>query len=176
LSTHQTCQIKRGKLVRGQRYLVAKTEMVVMFARQIGSASLWECDGIVWRVGTCAYNAPTTKRSQIMYAITFDLDMENLKATYHNDSYTNAYTEISRVLVEEFGFDWQQGSVYFGGTTVDAVTCVMAAQELATRFDWFTPSVRDIRMLRIEDNNDLTPAIERVTGRRKPSAVFDKAA
>jgi virulence-associated protein VapD len=27
-------------------------------------------------------------------------------------------------------------------------------------FDWLAPSVRDIRMLRIEDNNDLMPAIE----------------
>jgi virulence-associated protein VapD len=27
-------------------------------------------------------------------------------------------------------------------------------------FDRFGPSVRDIRMLRIEDNNDLMPAIE----------------
>jgi virulence-associated protein VapD len=24
---------------------------------------------------------------------------------------------------------------------------------------WFTPAVRDIRMLRIEDNNDLGPAV-----------------
>lgn len=61
-----------------------------------------------------------------MYVITFDLDMENLRATYHNDSYTNAYTEI--------------------------------------------------RMLQIEDNNDLTPAIERATGKKKPPAALDRAA
>lgn len=102
-----------------------------------------------------------------MYAITFDLDTETLKAAYHVASYTNAYMDIRNVLVGEFGFTWQQGSVYFGGDGVDAVTCVMAAQELATRFDWFAPSVRDIRMLRIEDNNDLTPAIERATGKKK---------
>jgi virulence-associated protein VapD len=102
-----------------------------------------------------------------MYAITFDLDTETLQATYHNDSYRNAYMDIRRVLTEEFDFIWQQGSVYFGSSTVDAVTCVMAAQELAGRFDWFGPSVRDIRMLRIEDNNDLTPAIERISGKKK---------
>lgn len=111
-----------------------------------------------------------------MYAITFDLDIESLRATYHNASYNNAYMDIRLVLTEEFGFEWQQGSVYFGGASVDAVSCVMAAQELASRFDWFAPSVRDIRMLRIEDNNDLTPAIERVTGKKKQSAAFDKAA
>ena len=95
-----------------------------------------------------------------MYAITFDLDMETLRSTYQNQSYNNAYTDIRRLLVDEFGFDWQQGSVYFGGSTVDAVTCVLAVQELTSRFDWFSPSVRDIRMLRIEDNNDLMPAID----------------
>ena len=40
--------------------------------------------------------------------------------------------------------------VYFGGDTVDAVTCVLAIQDLAQRYSWFAPSVRDIRMLRIE--------------------------
>jgi len=102
-----------------------------------------------------------------MYAITFDLDTETLRETYHNDSPNNAYKDIRNVLVNDFGFQWQQGSVYFGGDEVDAVTCVMAAQELASRFDWFAPSVRDIRMLRIEDNNNLIPAIERATGKKK---------
>jgi len=33
-------------------------------------------------------------------------------------------------------------------------------QEITLEFDKFAPSVRDIRMLRIEDDNDLRPAIE----------------
>jgi len=102
-----------------------------------------------------------------MYAITFDLDTEVLRDTYHNDSHNNAYMDIRRVLVEEFGFEWRQGSVCFGGSGMDAVTCVLSVQELASRFDWFAPSVRDIRMLRIEDNNDLMPAIERIIGKKK---------
>jgi virulence-associated protein VapD len=96
-----------------------------------------------------------------MYAITFDLDTTILQSTYHNPSYNNAYTDIRKVLVDEYGFDWQQGSVYFGGPRVDAVACVLAAQDLALRYPWFTPSVRDIRMLRIEENNNLMPAVER---------------
>jgi virulence-associated protein VapD len=96
-----------------------------------------------------------------MYAITFDLEMSSLRETYGSASITNAYTDIRKILVDEYGFDWQQGSVYFGGTKVDAVMCVLAVQELAARYDWFTPSVRDIRMLRIEENNDLMPAVER---------------
>lgn len=96
-----------------------------------------------------------------MYAITFDLETSSLRETYQNDSYTNAYMDIRKVLVDEYGFDWQQGSVYFGSSTVDAVTCVLAVQDLAARYAWFAPSVRDIRMLRIEENNDLMPAVER---------------
>jgi virulence-associated protein VapD len=105
-----------------------------------------------------------------MYAITFDLDTQMLEESYGNPSWRNAYTDIRNAL-DGYGFDWQQGSVYFGGAEVDAVTCVIAVQDLAQRFPWFTPSVRDIRMLRIEDNNDLMPAVERHTRppqRRRP--------
>jgi virulence-associated protein VapD len=102
-----------------------------------------------------------------MYAITFGLEMSSLRETYSNDSYNNAYMDIRKVLVEEYGFLWQQGSVYFGGSKVDAVTCVLAVQDLASRYDWFAPSVRDIRMLRIEENNDLMPAVERGSGSQK---------
>lgn len=96
-----------------------------------------------------------------MYAITFDLEMAALRASYPNDSYANAYTDIRKVLVDEYGFDWQQGSVYFGSAAVDAISCVLAIQDLASRYGWFAPSVRDIRMLRIEENNDLMPAVDR---------------
>lgn len=103
----------------------------------------------------------TQGRSPSMYAVTFDLDTQTLEASYGGASWRNAYMEIRKTL-DEYGFDWQQGSVYFGGDKVDAVTCVLAIQELAQRYPWFAPSVRDIRMLRIEDNNDLMPAVERV--------------
>ncbi len=46
--------------------------------------------------------------------------------------------------------------------SVDAVTVVTATQKLTKTFPWFAASVSDIRMLRIEDNNDLHPAIEAV--------------
>ena len=96
-----------------------------------------------------------------MYAIAFDLDTQTIKDTYPVESYNNAYPDIRKVL-EKFGFDWQQGSVYFGGEAVDAVTCVLAVQKLKAEYAWFAASVRDIRMLRIEENNDLMPAIEAV--------------
>jgi virulence-associated protein VapD len=102
-----------------------------------------------------------TRRGGTAYAITFDLDTKTLEESYGNPAWRNAYLEISQVL-GGYGFDWQQGSVYFGGESVDPVTCVLAVQELAGKYAWFATSVRDIRMLRIEDNNDLRPAIDRI--------------
>jgi len=96
-----------------------------------------------------------------MYAIVFDLDQESLSQTYHNDSYKNAYGDIRKAL-EHHGFTRQQGSVYFGDVSkVDAVSCVLAVMDLAKNNSWFEPSVKDIRMLRIEDNNDLMPAVKK---------------
>ena len=42
------------------------------------------------------------------------------------------------------------------------MTCVLAAIELARVLPWFSASVRDIRMLRIEEFNDLMPAVQQV--------------
>jgi virulence-associated protein VapD len=93
-----------------------------------------------------------------MYAIAFDLDQEMLKRHYHNESYQNGYDDIRRIF-SQFGFRRQQGSVYFGDDTVDPVRCVLAVQEVTRRCAWFRAAVIDIRMLRIEENNDLMPAV-----------------
>ncbi len=53
-----------------------------------------------------------------LYAITFDMDIDSLKLNY-GDPYNNAYAEIRRVLQKQ-GFNWQQGSVYFGGENIDS--------------------------------------------------------
>ena len=102
--------------------------------------------------------ARPAKMGNSMYAIVFDLDTSSLADTYPTPSWRNAYTDVCRVL-EQRGFDWQQGSTYFGNDSVTAVDCVLVVQELKRTYDWFQPSVRDIRMLRIEENNDLGPAL-----------------
>lgn len=104
--------------------------------------------------------------NQTVFAIAFDLDTDTLKRSYHNDSWQNAYNDIGRFLRSQ-GFDRQQGSVYFGNQDVDMVRCQTAVQYLTLEYDWFAPSVSDIRMLRIEDNNDLTPAIELALAARR---------
>ena len=103
-------------------------------------------------------------QGRAMYAIAFDMDIESLRSQY-GDPYNNAYTEIRRIL-QEHGFKWQQGSVYFGGDEINAVTCVLAAQDLARRLPWFSASICDIRMLRIEELNDLMPAVQQAIDRK----------
>ena len=93
-----------------------------------------------------------------VYAIAFDMDIESLRQNY-GDPYNDAYLEIRRVL-QRHGFTWQQGSVYFGYERINAVTCVLAAIDLSRSLPWFAASVPDIRMLRIEELNDLMPAIQ----------------
>ena len=95
-----------------------------------------------------------------MYAIVLDLDTNVLKQSL-GDNYPKAYADIKGVLVK-YGFSHQQGSVYFGDSGVDAVKAVTATQKLAKSFSWFAASVSDIRMLRIEENNNLKPAIDEV--------------
>jgi virulence-associated protein VapD len=94
-----------------------------------------------------------------MFAIVFDLDTNVLRETYPNQSWNNACSDIRKVL-EDRGFEWQQGSTYFGNANITAVDCVIAVQALRREYEWFKPSVRDVRMLRIEDNNDLMPALD----------------
>ena len=57
--------------------------------------------------------------------------------------------------------------MYFPVDDIDAVECVTIAQDLAAEFDWFTPCIKVIRMLRIEDDNDLMPALDRKRRRKK---------
>lgn len=95
-----------------------------------------------------------------MYAIVFELEQDMLPKMCGNLNNTNAHSDIKRVL-ERYGFSRQFGSLYFGDVKkVDAVRCVLAVQDLTRKLPWFAASVKDIRMLRIEDNNDLMPAIK----------------
>jgi virulence-associated protein VapD len=94
-----------------------------------------------------------------MYAIVFDFDTETLEQLYPNNARRNAYTDIRNYLTAR-GFIWKQGSTYFGDETIDAVRCVRVVRRLSAKYPWFKPAVRDIRMLRIEENNDLAIALD----------------
>ncbi|GAA9340995.1 endoribonuclease VapD [Helicobacter pylori] len=92
-----------------------------------------------------------------MYAVTFDLDTNFLNENAVNLS--KVYSDIAKFM-EQHGFKWQQGSVYFGDETINAVTCVATVQILAKQIPSFAVCVKDVRMLKIEENNDLMPAIK----------------
>jgi virulence-associated protein VapD len=99
-----------------------------------------------------------------MYAVAFDLDTELLGQTYGKPNPNNAYAEIRNFMTSN-GFNWQQGSLYYGDPErINAVTCMTVIQQLSRQYAWFSLSVRDIRMLRIEENNDLRPAIDIAVG------------
>ena len=114
---------------------------------------------------------PSFKREGVVYAIAFDMDIEQLRLHF-GDPYNNAYLEIRRVL-EGHGFQWQQGSVYFGTSAVTAASVMVAVIDLTARLPWFAASVRDIRMLRIEELNDLMPVVQRVAGMANGGAEAD---
>jgi len=95
------------------------------------------------------------------HAIAFDLDTDMLKRSYGNDSYNNACGDIRKLLTTKHNFTWQQGSVYFGDPAkVNAVSTVLAVMDVARTFSWFAASVRDVRMLRIEEQSDLMGAVK----------------
>lgn len=103
-----------------------------------------------------------------MYAICFDLDTAEAERLHPTNSETGAYKLIERVF-EGHGFKRRQGSVYFGDNDTTAVQCVLAVQELVKRHPWIRFAVRDIRMLRVEETNDLMPVLGRQSG------LFDAA-
>ena len=104
-----------------------------------------------------AVEAPD-RSSQRVYAITFDLNQARLRDRYPGANHLSAYDDISRVLADH-GYIRQQQSVYFGPRGGTSVTCMLAAQDVQRRCGWFRDVVNDIRMLRIEEDNDLYPAL-----------------
>ena len=92
-----------------------------------------------------------------MFAIVFDMSLDALRKHYPGNE-TGAWHAVRRVL-EAHGFKHQQETVYFGTPGMTAVHCIIAVQDVQKIHPWFAKVVKDIRMLRIEENNDLMPAI-----------------
>ncbi|MDE1915057.1 MAG: virulence factor [Sphingomonadales bacterium] len=88
-----------------------------------------------------------------MYAIAYDLNAE--AALRHG-----AYEKIARVLAQH-GFSRQQGSVFYGTPETQASHCFRAVLEINRKFSWFWEVVRDMRMLRIDENDDLLSVVPR---------------
>lgn len=93
-----------------------------------------------------------------MYAIAFDLKIDDLKKEYGNP-YNNAYDEIRQEL-EDVGFMWTQGSVYISKENDNGLTTVYKAINKLSKIDWFKKSVRDIRAFKVEDWSDFTEIVK----------------
>lgn len=93
-----------------------------------------------------------------MYAIAFDLKIDDLKKTY-GEPYNRAYDEIRQEL-EALGFDWTQGGVYMSVAKENTLTTVYRAINRLSAIDWFKKSVRDIRAFKVEDWSDFTDIVK----------------
>lgn len=93
-----------------------------------------------------------------MYAIAFDLKIDDLRKTY-GEPYNSAYDEIRREL-EVLGFEWTQGSVYMSTNEKDSLTSVYKAINKLSKIEWFKKSVRDIRAFKVEDWSDFTEVVK----------------
>jgi len=93
-----------------------------------------------------------------MYAIAFDLKIDELKK-YYGDPYNGAYAEISKEM-ELLGFNWAQGSLYVAKDTANPLAMLNKAINKLAKIDWFKKSVRDIRAFKIEDWSDITDVVK----------------
>lgn len=96
-----------------------------------------------------------------MYAITIDASAEAIQTMIPDMSYSEIISEINKFLRGE-GFVRHQGGVYFGGDDICAVKAVMAVNRMGDKFEWLKRSSLcfKIRLLRVEDICDLSPALE----------------
>lgn len=92
-----------------------------------------------------------------MYAIAFDLKIDELKRTY-GEPYNKAYDEIRQEL-EKLGFEWTQGSLYINQNPNNSLTTVYKAINMLSKIQWFKDSVRDIRAFKVEDWSDFTEIV-----------------
>lgn len=97
------------------------------------------------------------QRTNRVYAIAFDIDTQ-VAERLMGETWKNCYGMIERGLAAH-GFRRMQGSLYFGTPESNAVTCVLAVRDLDDKHAWFGRIVKDLRMLRIDEDNDLLPAL-----------------
>jgi virulence-associated protein VapD len=93
-----------------------------------------------------------------MYAISFDMDVAHLKENY-GEPYNIAYDEI-RLIMDNLGFHWAQGSLYIFKGEENNLTNVYKVINKLSPIKWFSDSVRDIRAFKVEDWSDFTDVVK----------------
>jgi virulence-associated protein VapD len=97
------------------------------------------------------------KRTGRVYAIAFDVDTAVAEKVI-GDGWKGCYEKIERGLAAH-GFRRQQGSLFFGDESTNPVTCLNAVRQLDEKYAWFGRIVRDLRMLRIDEDSDMLPLL-----------------
>ncbi|NIZ18924.1 hypothetical protein [Entomospira culicis] len=113
-----------------------------------------------------------------MYAITFDFDTACLEKHFSSDDITRdldmdiilpaqitekvkrAYIKayyLARRYLEQNGVKWKQGSVYFyqDKSIQYNLLVLKIIRKMAKKYPWFLDCSRDVRMLKIEAENDV---------------------
>jgi len=89
-----------------------------------------------------------------MYAISYDFDTDAMKL-YLGTSYCNGYT-IFKKFMKKYGFRSQQGSLLYADPSVTSVEAVLAIQSASQNFTWLKDCVKDIRLLEVAHDDDLS--------------------
>lgn len=98
--------------------------------------------------------------------IVFDLDTKRLKETYHNESWTNAYADVGRIL-KRHKFENIQGTVYLSEVGVRQAHGTIALQEVSVRYPWFGESVRNVQFYDLADDFDAQFIVDGVARARQ---------
>lgn len=93
-----------------------------------------------------------------MYAVSFDMEVAKLKEHY-GEPYNKAYDEI-RLMMNDLGFEWAQGSLYIAKNELNTLTAVYKVINKLSSVQWFKQSVRDIRAFKVEDWSDFTEIVK----------------
>ncbi|MDR2962664.1 MAG: virulence protein [Bacteroidales bacterium] len=91
-----------------------------------------------------------------MFALSFDMSISDLK-NHYGKPYIRAYFEI-KLLLEEYGFEWIQGSTYI--TQSDDLGTLYKAITALSKLDWFAKSVRDMRGFKVENWSNFTDIVK----------------
>jgi virulence-associated protein VapD len=93
-----------------------------------------------------------------MYALSFDMEVAKLKEHY-GEPYNKAYDEI-RVIMNELGFEWTQGSLYISKSEKNTLTSVYRVINRLSQVPWFKESIKDVRAFKVEDWSDFTEIVK----------------
>ena len=93
-----------------------------------------------------------------MYAIFLNIDIDNLNKQYNGNNTPNVYGHIRKFMVSN-GFEWKSINLYLGDDSINVVKCITTIQQLSSKYEWFKPYIKELRLLRISSDMDLSTAL-----------------